>query len=332
MSVVENGGPGCPDRTTTRSRRSTPAPPGRHAARAFGMLALLAMAGGCGDDGTAPPIDQTLDPASLTASGPDGEPGKVTELVVQARDTDGAPFLGPLPGLALEIRGDNPGTVSDAANNGDGSYTLAYTPAEAGFDTLVATLDGDTIDGTPLASRVRVLWVAADGTATIDGVLDAGEWDGATEYEVFGGPVLSGSTARFMADGTNLYILITYPDSIGNAGVRFDNTLDLVLAGDDVIGGGATWFSDRVYDGSSFAPDSVSHGAAAGVVTASSGVIELSHPLDSGDPQDFDIDQATGVGICLGAGIGGLAADITEPGGCNLIIGQQRHYAELRLP
>jgi len=193
-------------------RRSAPARGGCR------LLALAALAAGCGDQGAlGPPLEKTLDPTSLSASAADGEPGLATELVVGARDTEGRPFLGELPELELEIRGQNPGRVTAVANNGDGTHTLAYTPAEMGFDTLIVTLAGDTVSGTPLASRVRVVFVAATGTATVAGVAQASEWDATTEYDVFNGPTLTGSTARFMADATNLYVLVTYPDSIESA-------------------------------------------------------------------------------------------------------------------
>jgi hypothetical protein len=91
-------------------------------------------------------------------------------------------------------------------------------------------------------------------------------------------------------------------------------------------------FADHVYEAGVFALDSVAHGEAAGAVTPNSAVLEFSHPLDSGDPQDFDIDEADRVGVCLIAGIGGLADEVTEPEACNLAITQQRSYAELRLP
>lgn len=297
-----------------------------------GLCAMTALAVACGDGTAGPPTEQVLDPSSLSASADNGEPGEPTAVVVEARDMEGGPFLGPLPGLELEIRGENPGTVTDEVNNGDGSYTLSYTPATAGFDTLIATLDGDVIAGTPLASRVRIVWVAASGSATLDGAISPGEWDGAAEYAVFGGPTLSGSSARFMADATNLYVLVTYPDSISSAAIRFDNTLDLVMSGDDLIGGSLWGFADLVFSEGRYVRDSVAHGSVGAAVTSSSAVFEFSHPLDSGDPQDIDIDQASAVGVCLSAGIGGTAGDISEPGGCIVLIGAQRDYAELKLP
>ncbi len=311
-------------------RASTPAP--RPFRRAGCLLALASFAAGCAGDGGTGPAEQTLDPGSLTASAADGEPGQPTDLVVEARDTEGRPFMGPLPGLQLEVRGTNRGTVTDAVAGGDGSFTLSYTPAEIGFDTLVATLDGSTIAGTPVASRVRTVWVAASGTAGIDGVASPGEWDAAEEYTVFGGPTLTGTTVRFMADAANLYILVSYPDSVNSVGVRFDNTLDLVLDGDDLIGGGTSGLGDRVFEGGSYVRDDVEHGEAAGTVTSSSAIHELSHPLDSGDPQDIAVGAGARLGVCLGAGIGGTAGDISAPGACILIFTQQERYAELQLP
>ena len=296
------------------------------------LLALVGLAAGCGDDGPTAPAEQTLDPATLVASATDGEPGQPTHVVVEARDTEGQPFPGPLPGLQLEIRGENPGTVTEASNNGDGTFTLSYTPTALGFDTLIATLDGSTISGTPVASRVRTVWVAASGTAGIDGMVSPGEWDAAEEYIVFGGPTLTGTTVQFMADATNLYILVSYPDSVGSASIRFDNTLDFVLAGDDLISGGTYGFSDRVHGESGYTRDEVSHGEAAGTFTSTSSVVEISHPLDSGDPQDIAVGGGARLGVCLSAGMNGTAGDISEPGGCTLLVTKQERYAELQLP
>lgn len=299
------------------------------------LLALGGFAAGCGDEeapGTGPEEEPTLDPTSLSASADDGQPGFPTEVVVEARDTERRPFLGALPGLQLEVRGANPASVTGAVNNDDGTYTLAYLPAEAGFDTLVVALDGAPVEGSPIASRVRVVWEAATGTATADGVVGSGEWDAAPEYPVFDGPELTGSTVRFMADETNLHILFTFPDSVPSAGVRFDNTLDFRLDGDDLIAAGTLGASDLVFDPPSYRLDFVAHVEGAANATSSATVIELSHPLKSGDAEDISLDPTFRVGVCLIAGTvsGGLVAHSTEPDLCSLVAYQQVRYAELR--
>src|SRR5262245_57247250 len=81
---------------------------------------------------------------------------------------------------------------------------------------------------------------AATGTAAIDGVRSAGEWDGALTFSVFSG-ANAGSTFFVMNDATNLYVAL---ELAGDASlgaddimeVRFDDANnDLTDDGDDEL-------------------------------------------------------------------------------------------------
>src|SRR5262252_1596135 len=84
---------------------------------------------------------------------------------------------------------------------------------------------------------------SAHGTATIDGVKSAGEWDAASPLYV-------------MDDDVNIYLGLFVPDSILTNDVfwtRFDSKHDgITMAGDDEVNGTATNFFDSHFDGVSW--------------------------------------------------------------------------------
>lgn len=297
------------------------------------LLALLPLLATC-DSSTEPAVH---DPSRMLTTAPNGEPGVATEVTVEARDTEGRPFTGELPGLAMEVRGENAGASTQLSSVGDGAFELRYTPAAVGFDTLEVTLDGEPVPGSPFPSRVRLVFHAAVGAATLDGVMAAGEWDAATAYPVFAGP-LAGSTARFLVDADDLYVLfrVPHPDgtAAGAAGVRFDNTLDLVRSGDDVIGLMApSTFVDLHFE-ENIQSDANSHGAGAAASSGEWAFFELQHPLSSGDPEDIDIGRGDGVGVCLvySSELTFVGSETSFPASCLNAVFEQRLYAELQLP
>jgi len=97
---------------------------------------------------------------------------------------------------------------------------------------------------------------SAHGTATIDGVKSAGEWDAASPRDVFSTGGLSGSKLYVMDDDVNIYLGLFVPDSILTNDVfwtRFDSKHDgITMAGDDEVNGTATNFFDSHFDGVSW--------------------------------------------------------------------------------
>jgi hypothetical protein len=173
----------------------------------------------------------------------------------------------------------------------------------AGFGYTVS--DGiDTDDGSVTVDVAQTF--GGDGTATIDGVVDAEEWAGAASFDVL---VSDGTTdgrgrVYFMNDEENLYLALVV-DGIGTADplveIRFDENGDgsfdngedaLRWTGGECIDGFYDFGGDDVLFG--FIPDTLAEQAndcPAASSTDGAGVfsIELSHPLSSGDTVDVDL-------------------------------------------
>lgn len=95
----------------------------------------------------------SLDPASSTATVPDGQAGQVTTIVIHARDQFGNPIPTGGAGVTVTISGANSDTAV-VTDNGDGTYTATYTPANAGTDTVDITINGTPIQNSPFTSTV----------------------------------------------------------------------------------------------------------------------------------------------------------------------------------
>ena len=84
----------------------------------------------------------TRSAAQSTASAPSGVAGRATTILITVRDTNGNTMTGAASGLAVVIGGTNAGaTPGGITDNGDGTYSVIYTPSAAGVDTLSITLD-----------------------------------------------------------------------------------------------------------------------------------------------------------------------------------------------
>lgn len=146
--------------------------------------------------------------------------------------------------------------------------------------------------------------LSAAGTASIDGVKSEGEWDGAAVRAVFGG--FPGSVLYVMNDDQNLYLGIEVLGdldltSTDFAHVRFDNERDLMNSdGDDEVWQFTSGYSDRYYDSGSWGnPDMEQNGQGAIARAGGANFIEISKPLDSGDPQDFSRAVGDLLGLCV---------------------------------
>jgi len=180
------------------------------------------------------------------------------------------------------------------------------------------------------------------GTATIDGVLSPGEWDGAGQIPVFTG-AFAGSTFYVMNDANNLYFALEVVDSTLLLGdslqVRFDNTHNGVATeGDDQILARQTatpsWIDSRFSSGSwTIILEPLQHGTSAIGSTGSKNFIEASKPLNSGDSNDFSLSLGDTVGFCLRYVNDGTSSnDSTFPallpgGGC--VTMPQSSYADI---
>lgn len=171
----------------------------------------------------------------------------------------------------------------------------------------------------PIVSALNGNRLSAFGTATVDGVISADEYDSSI------GPItLQTFTANYTFtiyetnDLQNDYYALTINDTTYNSQDRltiyFDNqndgfipqftdpNLDIYEDAIAVTGDGA--FSDRHYgyiSGAFNAPaDSVENGFAAATFIPGQGyVFEMSHPLNSGDPWDYSLSIGSTVGWCL---------------------------------
>jgi hypothetical protein len=262
---------------------------------------------------------------------PNGQEDVATLVSIELRDEEGGIFTGETASPAIEVSGRNAGAATGVTRNSDGTFTGSYTPTALGMDTLRLTHEGSALPGGPFPSRVRIVFETGVGAPILDGVLAAGEWDGAPVYPVFAGP-LAGSTVRFMVDDTDLYAAVRVPDpgsGNGSFSVRFDNTLDLMPAGDDLIAYGLSFY-DGHFDGA-YAQDDVLHGD--GALSSADGwtVVEIRHPLSSGDSQDISVARGGAVGVCVayGSDLTNVFSEFTYPPSCISVTIGVPTYVEL---
>ena len=175
------------------------------------------------------------------------------------------------------------------------------------------------------------------GTPTIDGAFSPGEWDGAAQIPVFSG-TFSGSIFYVMNDQNHLYLALRVPDpSLGPNDVlkvRFDNAHNAAPNdGDDELCPTAVQFRDCHF---SFAAsswgfqDSQQDGASAAGNTGSFNFFEVSHPLTSGDPDDFSLSVGATVGFCLRYFRDGVAFGASAfPAGCEGAANAQHLYGDI---
>jgi hypothetical protein len=171
----------------------------------------------------------------------------------------------------------------------------------------------------PSVSALSENRLSAFGTATVDGVISAGEYGssiGPITLQTFTGNYTF--TIYETNDLQNDYYAFTINDTTYNPEDRFttyfdnqhdgfipqftDPNLDIYEDAISVTGDGT--FSDRHYgyiSGSFNAPaDSIMNGFAAATFIPGQGyVFEMSHPLNSGDPWDYNLSIGSTVGWCF---------------------------------
>ena len=94
------------------------------------------------------------DPATSSAIVPSGKIFQRTTIVVTARDQWGNQLVSGGSVVVMTVSGANPRNPITAADNGNGTYTLSYTPFGIGTDTITITLNGTSIGGSPYTSSV----------------------------------------------------------------------------------------------------------------------------------------------------------------------------------
>lgn len=175
---------------------------------------------------------------------------------------------------------------------------------------------------------------------TIDGVRSPGEWDGATVIPITGGLITGGgpSTVFVTTDGTNIYLALEITDE-AEAGdvfsVRFDNDNDDVLThGDDIVGLIAPGtISDGYYhleSGGYTSDEGSMDGEGAVGQDGETAFYELSHPLNTGDPDDLAADVGDTVGLCFRYSNAG-STNSGQPDACALLINTQANYVDVTL-
>ncbi len=141
------------------------------------------------------------------------------------------------------------------------------------------------------------------GTANIDGTLSAGEWDGATVWNVFD-DAYAGSTFYMMNDADNLYMALRVIDTTFASNdimeVRFDNTNNQTIdVGDDELSLSSMGFYDTHFNGTNYGILDNTDGAGAVQGFGSFNVFEMVHPLASGDPNDINLSAGDTSAFCL---------------------------------
>lgn len=109
------------------------------------------------------PIDATVtvtvsggppSPGASSATVGDGTAGQATVIRIRLEDQFGNPVAGQPGVIAVVVTGANSLTAGAAEDQGGGDYTVRYTPTAAGVDQITVRVNGTTLPGMPLTSRV----------------------------------------------------------------------------------------------------------------------------------------------------------------------------------
>jgi adhesin/invasin len=116
-----------------------------------------------------------VDPTQSTATVPaTGTAGAVTNLSIQARDSNGNPLTTGGATVVITVTGAN-NRNPVPTDLGNGTYTSSYTPTVTGTDNVIISINGTAISGSPYASVVGAGGASgAQSTATVPGTTTAG--------------------------------------------------------------------------------------------------------------------------------------------------------------
>lgn len=268
-------------------------------------LATVALLAACGAASTS---SLGSSQSSLTAADTDG----ILAMVNDQANTD----LYVLD-VTCALRSDS---AKKIIKHRDGRDKTPFTGDDNLFGSI-AELEGVAMVGPWTIDQLRACAIAlgytivpvslaGTGTATIDGYMSAGEWDGAGAYS-FDADIGDGNsvpaTLYMMDDGANLYIAVAVEQSAlpssSSFRLLFDNDADgIVRTGDDLVqvsgDSRRASYTAPLYDGhirfGAGLPTDTEYGGTtdgAGAI-ANDGtltVLEVSHPLSSGDAFDLDL-------------------------------------------
>lgn len=224
-------------------------------------------------------------------------------------------------GISLTLVSSDPriaGVVPPIVYIPAGESIPAEPPVLSGWRTGSITITASASGFQPASQRVLVAThvLSGRGTAAIDGVFSPGEWENAGKVDlplnrpVEEGPGPAPATLYVMNDGTTLYLALKVARtalSRGSVSFSFDNKNPGVGGpGDDVIllnpEFGPFWDEVRT-------PDSLgvldtdrggtNDGSGAASNDGAYSYYEMSHPLNSGDPNDFSLGAGGSVGFVL---------------------------------
>jgi hypothetical protein len=262
-------------------------------------LVVLLAAGSIACGSSSPP--PTVHTVVITASALELPIGGTLQLVANAFDESGIV----IPGKKAVWTSSDPriATVSDVG---------VLTGVAFGGTNVTATVDGLTGAQPFTVAGVQ----SGAGTAVMDGVMSAGEWDHATRFDIAVN-VPGGTTPGklyVMNDTTNLYLALTFSRTPPagehtNLIVVFDDDASGNLSnGDDALELTDGVFQDLVESTAAPCPagsvcgDSDigaggrSDGEGASINDGTTSVYELRHPLRSGDTHDFSLVSGNVIG------------------------------------
>ena len=189
-------------------------------------------------------------------------------------------------------------------------FTVAYEdgPVGAGFwpgPRADAPLWGDIV----IASSPPSMTAWSPAPPNINGVMEPGEWIGASHSSIAIGWTFSGDV-WIMNDASDLYLAVKLADSAladpDQVWIIFDNNNDGTAGTDEeiLVSSAAEPFMDGFWDGNRGGKDTDFGGSQNGEGGASNAggfnYFELKHPLNSGTTHDFSLSGGSTVGFVVG--------------------------------
>jgi hypothetical protein len=116
----------------------------------------VAACGDDDDDGGDVTAPGTVSPESSTADLPDSAPpNEPVTVTVQARDSGGATIASGGEEVVVVVTGANIAGPVTATDNGNGTYSASYVPANLGQDSIEITMNGTPVEGSPFTITIE---------------------------------------------------------------------------------------------------------------------------------------------------------------------------------